>query len=128
MKSLEEKIISLTKAIETLKVKEESTQNDILAQMGNILLEMAKKIDEMEENQSEINEYVTVLDENLGNIEDDLYGFEEEDEEFNSDDYIDVLCKNCNETLAIEKSLANSEGEIVCPNCRNLVNLNLKEK
>jgi len=96
---------------------------DILFSLTKIVTELSNKIEKIEEIQEEINEYVTVLDENLGNIEDELYGFQEEDGEFNSFDYIDVCCNNCNETLAVEKTLVNNENEILCPNCRTSINL-----
>jgi hypothetical protein len=95
----------------------------ILFSLTKVVAELADKIEKLEASNLEINEYVAVLDENLGNIEDELYGFEEDDEEFNSFDYVDVCCKNCNEILAVEKTLVNSENEMLCPNCHSTINL-----
>ncbi|MCY6960476.1 CD1247 N-terminal domain-containing protein [Clostridium brassicae] len=123
MKSLKNKVDSLRGLLSEIQTNGDPVQFNVLSQMSDILLEITEKIEDIENNQTEINEYVTVLDENLGNIEDELYGFEEEEEEFNSYDYVDVLCEKCNEVLAIEKSLVHSDSEIICPNCRNLISL-----
>lgn len=123
MKSLKDKVDSLKEFLNQFETNGDSAQFNVLSQISDILLEMTERIEDIENDQSEMNEYVTVLDENLGNIEDELYGFEEEEEEFNSYDYVDVLCEKCNEVLAIEKSLVHSDSEIICPNCRNLIDL-----
>lgn len=124
MNSLMSEIDSINKSISGLDlININKDVKDILFSLTKIVYQLSNKIEKIEEIQEEINEYVTVLDENLGNIEDELYGFQEEDGEFNSFDYIDVCCNNCNETLAVEKTLVNNENEILCPNCRTSINL-----
>lgn len=123
MDSLKSRINSVLDNIACIDSIENNSIKEILLNLTNIVSELTIEVEKIKESQTEINEYVTILDENLGNIEDELYGFEEEDEEFNSFDYIDVCCKRCNEILAVEKTLVNSENEILCPNCHNSINL-----
>lgn len=124
MTSFISKIDSINQVINKLNSVDTSNDiKDILLNLTEVIAEMSERIEKLEKSHLEINEYVSVLDENLGNIEDELYGFEEEDEEFNSFDYIDVCCNKCNETLAVEKTLVDSENEILCPNCHNSISL-----
>lgn len=124
MNSFMSRISLIKQAITGLSSADISNETkDILLDLTKVVAELADKVEKLEESHLEINEYVTVLDENLGNIEDELYGFEEDDEEFSSFDYVDVCCDKCNETLAVEKTLVNSENEILCPNCHNSISL-----
>lgn len=123
MSFLMSKVLSLKKEIENLNIKTDEDNKVILSQISEILCEMAKKVDKVDENITEINEYVTVLDENLGNVEEEVYGFENEDEEFDGHDYVDIICKKCNEVLAVEREIFNNEDKIICPNCHNSINL-----
>lgn len=122
MNPLMSKVFSLKEDIQNLNL-EKDAENKILSQLGDILCDMTQKIHDLDEKLLEMDEYVTVLDENLGNVEEEVYGFEEEEEEFIMDDYVDVVCDNCNEILAIEKEFIANEGSILCPNCQNSIKL-----
>ncbi|MCY6483748.1 hypothetical protein OW763_05215 [Clostridium aestuarii] len=121
MNSLMSKVSSLNEALEELKVKENTKEAEVLCKMNDVLSEIVCKINEIQKEQLEFNEYVTILDENLCNLEEELYGIEEDEEEFNTFDYADIECEKCNEVLAIEKSLLNSDNKIMCPNCGNKI-------
>ena len=38
-------------------------------------------------------------------------------EEEQDEDYKDVVCENCHETIYIESSIFNNREELLCPNC-----------
>lgn len=122
MNPLMSKVLSLKENIDKLNL-EEDTKNKILFDVSDILCDMTQKIHHIEERLLEMDEYVTVLDENLGNVEEEVYGFEDEEEEFHSEDYIDIVCDNCHEVLAIEKEFINNEDKMICPNCQDTINL-----
>jgi DNA-directed RNA polymerase subunit delta len=121
MESIFSRVSYLNGLIEGLGVDSSSKEGRIILEMASILKDMAKEIQLLQDFQDEMEDYVDAIDEDLSNLEDDLY-YDEDDEEFDCEDddldnYININCPNCNETVYIDSDICSCEEAITCPNC-----------
>ncbi len=124
MGDLRERVSYLEGLAEGLNVSQDSTEGKVLTGVLNVLEAMVEEINDVKEEQERFGEYLEVVDEDLANLEDDYY--------FNAadDDFIEVHCPRCGETVLFEKSLTNDDMdvEITCPNCGEVVYSNGDEQ
>ena len=106
---------------------------------------MAQSISDLETTMEDTQEYVESIDEDLGELEedfyddnceyddiddddydfDDEYDYEYDDDEFdfNDEDFIEVDCPNCHETVYIDEDFVDDKGKTECPNCKATIEL-----
>jgi len=87
---------------------------------------VADALDENEATIAEIDECVSDIYDALDDVEDELYGDEEEDEDgdedaFDEDDFIEVQCPHCGETIYFDQDMLSSREELICPSCNQKV-------
>ena len=95
----------------------------IIGEVLDLLSKMASKISELEAENAELREYIEEIDEDLGAVEEDLYFTDEDEEEDDEEDYFDgedeeyyeLECPNCGETVCFDDSL--DPDSLVCPAC-----------
>lgn len=117
MESITSKVSYLSGLIEGLSIDKESKEGKIITEISSILKYMAEEIEDVKSAQDEIEDYVDAIDEDLNSIENEVYG---EDE----DDFIDVECPNCGETIYVDADLLDERDNITCPKCNNIIKLN----
>jgi hypothetical protein len=131
MESIFSRVSYLNGLIEGLGIDKTSNEGRVILEMASILKDMAEKIELLQEAQEEIEEYVDVIDEDLSDLEEDLY-YDEEDEECDCEDdyenYIDLNCPHCNETVYIDSDICQCNEKITCPNCHQEISLNVCSK
>ena len=96
--------------------------------MIGILEEIGLSIEDLEENSLALGEEIDVLSDDLADVESIVYEDEDEDEdeEDYDDDWFEVECPTCEESLVIDDE-ALAEGFIPCPNCGPKYSLDLSD-
>jgi len=90
-------------------------------------------LDDLEDSVDEIFENLDEYDELLFDDEDDEDKDEDEtDDEFDpedlEDDFYEVVCPNCGETIYFDEDMLDSPDGLICPNCNEPIDLRIPEK
>ena len=89
--------------------KEGKLLNAIIATLD----EMADSIDDNEASIIELDECVDDLYDSVEGLEDCIFDDDEDDDE----DYIEVECPSCGETIYFDHSMLEEDDDLICPNC-----------
>ncbi len=106
----------------------DSKEGKIIAALLDLVSDMAVTIEDLEAEVEELGEYIEEIDEDLGDVEellcddcDDDYDCDgdccncDEECELADDDYFEVECPSCGETICFDESI--DPEELVCPAC-----------
>ncbi len=106
---------------------EKSKEGKLISVMIGILEEVAMSIEDLEENDLDLGEEIDVLSDDLADVEEVVFGEDfDEDEDEDEEDYFEVECPNCEESLIIDDEVL-AEGVIQCPNCEEKFSLDLSD-
>ena len=94
---------------------QKSKEAKLISVMIGILEEIGLSIEDLEENALALGEEIDVLSDDLADVEEIVYDDEEDDEEYD-DDWFEVECPTCEESLLIDED-ALEEGVVECPSC-----------
>ena len=103
---------------------QKSKEAKLISVMIGILEEIGLSLEDLEENALALGEEIDVLSDDLADVEEIV--FEDEEEEEFDDDWFEVECPNCEETLLIDED-ALEEGVVQCPNCGTRYSMDLSE-
>jgi len=118
MNYLSERVSYLRGLAEGLGIKDDTKEGKVLTNMIDILDDIVDAISELEASQSELDEYVETIDEDLSEVEEELYGEEDDDD---SDDFVEVECPNCHDTVYFDEETFEAEDKLICPNCKSQI-------
>ena len=120
--TISEKVAYLKGLAEGLNLDvEKSKEGKLISVMIGILEEVGLSIEDLEENALALGEEIDVLSDDLADVESVVFDEDEDDE-----DYFEVECPNCGETLVIDEDVLE-EGAIQCPNCKEKFALDLSD-
>ncbi len=120
MMTLTEKIAYIKGLADGMKLDENKDEVKLIKALIDALDEAALTIEENVEIIDEMQEQLDAVDEDLEDLEN--YVFEIDDDECgcgccdDEDDYFEVECPNCGETICVDESILE-DGGIECPNC-----------
>ena len=122
--TISEKVAYLKGLAEGLNLDtEKSKEGKLISVMIGILEELAMSVADLEENALNLGEEIDVLSDDLADVESVVY---DEDDEDYDDDWFEVECPTCGETLVVDdKALA--DGEVECPECGSRYALDLSD-
>ena len=126
--TISEKVAYLKGLAEGLNLDtEKSKEGKLISVMIGILEELAMSVEDLEENALNLGEEIDVLSDDLADVESIVYDEDEdEDGEDYDDDWFEVECPTCGETLVVDdKALA--DGEVECPECGSRYALDLSD-
>ena len=103
---------------------QKSKEAKLISVMIGILEEIGLSLEDLEENAFALGEEIDVLSDDLADVEDIVYD-EDEDEEYD-DDWFEVECPTCEETLMIDED-ALDEGVVECPSCGTRYSLDISD-
>ncbi|WP_125152250.1 CD1247 N-terminal domain-containing protein [Clostridium rectalis] len=126
MDTIKSRVSYLNGLIDGLEIKKESKEGKVLYEVVEVLKDIADELEELNDRQNDIEEYMDAVNENISFIEDDLYDEDDDFSEEDIEDFIDMLCPKCGETLYIDTKILHDKDSIVCPNCHNDIPLDLK--
>ena len=124
--TISEKVAYLKGLAEGLNLDtEKSKEGKLISVMIGILEELAMSVEDLEENALNLGEEIDVLSDDLADVESIVYDEDEDDEDYD-DDWFEVECPTCGETLVVDdKALA--DGEVECPECGSRYALELSD-
>ena len=124
--TISEKVAYLKGLAEGLNLDtEKSKEGKLISVMIGILEELAMSVEDLEENALNLGEEIDVLSDDLADVESVVYEEDEDDEDYD-DDWFEVECPTCGETLVVDdKALA--DGEVECPECGSRYALDLSD-
>ena len=125
--TISEKVAYLKGLAEGLNLDtEKSKEGKLISVMIGILEEVGLSIEDLEENALALGEEIDVLSDDLADVESVVFDEDENDEEDYDDDWFEVECPTCGETLVVDdKALA--DGEVECPECGSRYALDLSD-
>ncbi len=125
--TISEKVAYLKGLAEGLNLDtEKSKEGKLISVMIGILEELAMSVEDLEENALNLGEEIDVLSDDLADVEDVVFDEDEDDEEDYDDDWFEVECPTCGETLVIDDE-ALADGEVECPKCGSRYAMDLSE-
>ena len=124
--TISEKVAYLKGLAEGLNLDtEKSKEGKLISVMIGILEELAMSVEDLEENALNLGEEIDVLSDDLADVESIVYDEDEDGEDYD-DDWFEVECPTCGETLVVDdKALA--DGEVECPECGSRYALELSD-
>ncbi len=123
--TLAEKIAYIKGLADGMKLDEGKDEVKLIKEIISALEDVAYDIEEQDEIMAEMQEQLDAVDEDLDELEEFIY--EDEYDDFDDcddcgcgccdeDDYFEVECPSCGETICIDESILD-EGSIECPAC-----------
>ena len=123
--TISEKVAYLKGLAEGLNLDvEKSKEGKLISVMIGILEEIGMSIEDLEENTVALGEEIDAISDDLSDVE--TYLYEMDGEYDDEDDFFEVDCPNCGDTLMIDESVLE-EGVIQCPGCRQKFALDLSD-
>lgn len=121
MTNIREKVAYLQGLTKGLNVSDASSEGKLLLNIVDVLGDMADEFDNMIMDHEDLENYVETLDEDLTELEEEVY-------EDDFEDYVEVECPFCHETVAFESDILDDDAvEVTCPHCGEVVYDNIVE-
>ena len=117
MGNIKERVAYLHGLTQGLNVSSQSAEGKLLINIIDVLDDMAEEFNNIQMVQEDLETYVESMDEDLTDLEEEVY------EEVDADDYIEVQCPSCCETVSFESDILEEDDdvEVSCPHCGDIV-------
>ena len=130
--TISEKVAYLKGLAEGLNIDtEKSKEGKLISVMIGILEEIGMSIEDLEENTEALGEEIDAISDDLSDVEKVVYDEDDDDDACDcgcdDDDFFEVECPNCGETLMIDESVLEA-GVIQCPGCKQKFALDLSDE
>ncbi|MEG1524018.1 MAG: hypothetical protein RRZ24_06415 [Clostridia bacterium] len=89
----------------------------IIEALGAIAEQMEEQDEVVDDLSDCIDDIYDELDECFEDDDDD----DDDDDEFNEDDFIEVDCPHCGETIYFDENMIDSEDGLICPCCNESI-------
>lgn len=119
MKSITSKVSYLSGLAEGLDIDKNTKEGKVLIEIINVLKDMANEVSKISETQKDMHDYIDAMDEDLASLQDDVYDNEFEAFEDEEDNFVEIKCSNCGDTVYIDKDILDKRENVTCPNCHN---------
>lgn len=126
MHDLTERAAYLQGLAEGLDLGMDSKEGKVLSSMIDLLQDLAHSVSDLQVSHTELETYVETLDEDLYDLEDEVYEDAALDLADDEDDYVEVECPSCHETVSFDSDILEDDDilEVTCPNCDTVVFVN----
>lgn len=116
MSHLKERVAYLQGLSKGLNVSDQSAEGKLLINIVEVLDSFAEEVNCLHSAQLDLENYVESIDEDLTDVEEEVY-------EDVDDEYVEVECPDCHETVTFEAELLNEDDplEVTCPHCGEVV-------
>lgn len=119
MDSIISKVSYLSGLVDGLSIDENTKEGKVLIEIVNVLKDMAQEMLQVSEAQKDIQESIDDLDEDISDLQDYFYDSDYELCHDEGNNFIQIECPSCGDTIYIDKDIVNQEEEISCPSCHN---------
>jgi hypothetical protein len=109
-----------------LDLNAESKEGKLLKGIIDVLDEFAESLGDLENSQDQLEDYLESIDEDLYTLEGEVYEDEDLDHDGCGEDYLEVDCPKCGETVCFDSDIIEDDDivEVTCPNCDEVVFVN----
>ena len=104
-----EKVAYLRGILDASELSEDAKETRIFKAIADVLDDLAMTVSDLEDGFSELSEQIDAVDEDLDALEQDYYDDEEYEDE-DDDEFVEVKCPNCGETLEFDLQYADECG------------------
>ena len=118
MSFISEKVAYLDGLADGLSLKDEGTDK-VLRGIIETLGAIAVALEEQDESIDDLSDCVDGIYDELDDIESIID--DEFDGEMDEDDFIEVICPHCGETVYFDEDMIDSEDGLICPNCNETI-------
>lgn len=116
MTKIKERVAYLQGLTQGLNIGSHSAEGKLLLNIIDVLDDMAEEFTHLQVVQEDLETYVESMDEDLTDLEDEVY------EDVNNDEFVEVKCPTCNETVSFESDILKDDAvEVSCPHCGDIV-------
>ncbi len=117
MGNIKERVAYLQGLTQGLNVNSHSAEGKLLINIIDVLDDMAEEFNNIQMVQEDLETFVESMDEDLSDLEEEVY------EDVAGDDFVEVQCPACRETVSFESELLEEEDdvEVSCPHCGETV-------
>ena len=122
MSYISEKVAYLDGLADGLAIDDEK-QGKLLRGIIDALGAIAEELEEQNEAYDDLSDCVDEIYEELDAIDCELYGDDEDCE--CEDDFLEVVCPSCGETIYFDEDMLEAEDGLICPACNEPVGIEL---
>jgi len=117
MGNIKERVAYLQGLTQGLNVNSHSAEGKLLINIIDVLDDMAEEFNNIQMVQEDLETFVESMDEDLSDLEEEVY------EDIVTDDFVEVQCPSCRETVSFDSDLLEEEDEVEvsCPHCGETV-------
>ncbi len=135
MSRISEKVAYLDGLMEGMNIKDDKYAKLFSAIVDTLDL-IAEEVSDHEDILDDLEDSVDEIFENLDEYDEILFDDEdpddEDDEEFDGeiddDDFYEVVCPNCGETIYFDEDMLDQPDGLICPNCNEPIELRIPEE
>ena len=114
MSYISEKVAYLDGLADGLSLKDEGSDK-VLRGVIDVLGAIAEALEEQDESIDDLSDCVDDIYDELDELTDEFDG------ELDEDDFIEVQCPHCGETVYFDEDMIDSDDGLICPNCNETI-------
>lgn len=123
MNSISSKVAYLKGLAKGLNIDEGNKEGKLLLEIINILYEISEEVSDLSSSHKSMQKYLDQVDEELNDLFDNMEYDGCESLEDVYDNFKEIKCPNCNESVYIDKDIIGQKENIACPNCHKKISL-----
>lgn len=116
---MKEKVAYLRGVAKGMEIEGDS-QGKLINLMIETMDEMAAALDDNELAMQEFDECIDDIYEELDSLEEYLFDDEDDEDYFDEDDFVEVECPHCDETVFFSQEMLAGD-DLICPNCNKSI-------
>jgi len=117
MGNIKERVAYLQGLTQGLNVSSSTAEGKVLINIIDVLDDMAEEFNNIQLVQEDLGTFVESIDEDLTDLEEEIY------EDAEDEDFVEVQCPSCRETVSFASNLLEEDDdvEVSCPHCGDTV-------
>ncbi|BAH06165.1 CD1247 N-terminal domain-containing protein [Clostridium kluyveri] len=119
MHSIISKVSYLKGLVDGLKIDKNTNDGKVIIEIVDVLKSIAEEIENISEDQKDMRAYIDCMNKDLADLQDNLYDDDYEAYKDEGENFTEIQCPNCNDTVYVDKDILERRKELTCPNCHN---------
>lgn len=124
MSYISEKVAYLDGLADGLGIEDEK-QGKLLRGIIDVLSAIAEELEEQDESLDDLSGCIDQLYDEIDQIDESLFSDDDEEDAFDEDDFLEVVCPSCGETIYFDEEMLDAEEGLICPSCNEPVSINI---
>ena len=124
MSYISEKVAYLDGLADGLGIEDEK-QGKLLRGSIDVLSAIAEELEEQDESLDDLSGCIDHLYDEIDQIDESLFSDDDEEDAFDEDGFLEVVCPSCGETIYFDEEMLDAEEGLICPSCNEPVSINI---